>query len=335
MQKKVGRIRDVARETGLSIATVSRVMNGATNVKPATREKVLNACDKLNYVPNPAARTLSTKRSRTIAAIIPTIEHSVFAKYITAIEQTLGERDYSLVLAISNANREAEVKAARQLLGMGAEAFILSGSDHHQVLLEMFGRRSVPYVFTSIWEPHNAGPTIGYDNYALATRAVEFLAAHGHERIAVFHGPLDESDRTRARRDGAMAATKGRLRLDFFETRLSVEGGKDAVRLMLAAGLQYSAVLCFSDVIALGTYFSLFERGIRVPADMSVMGFDNLDWSEHVVPPLTTIDLPAEKMGVEVATQLIENLETAKPIVPTLLAAEIIKRRSVRAINTK
>ena len=332
MSKKVGRIRDVANEAGLSIATVSRVMNGASNVKSDTRLKVLSACKKLDYLPNPAARMLSTNRTKTIAAIIPTIEHSVFAKYIAAIEQTLGQRDYSLVLAISNADRREELKAARQLLGMGAEAFILSGSDHSQSLLDMFDRRGVPSVFTSVWEKQTTHPTIGYDNYALAVRAVKFLASHGHQKIAVIHGPLNESDRTRSRREGACGVIDTRLTIDFFEVELNVKGGKYAVQSILEAAIQYTAILCFSDVLALGAYFSLLKAGLKIPDDISVMGFDNLDWSEDVVPSLTTIDLPAEQMGADVATQLMDNLDNSKPVVSTLLTAEIIMRQSVKKI---
>ena len=196
----------------------------------------------------------------------------------------------------------------------------------------MFDRRSVPYVFTSIWEPGSPIPTIGYDNHGLAAQAVEFLASKGHEKIAVVHGPLHNSDRTRSRREGAKLANDGRLTVEFFETELNVKGGKQAVQAILATNIQYTAILCFSDVLALGTYFSLHEAGINIPNDISVMGFDNLDWSAHVVPPLTTIDLPAQKMGEEVAKQLMENLEADKRITPTLLPAEIVKRSSVRAI---
>lgn len=333
MTKKVGRIRDVARETGLSIATISRVMNGATNVKPATRDIVLAACEKLDYVPNPAARSLSTNRSKTIAVIIPTIEHSVFDKYIAGIEQLLSERGYSLVLAVSNSNHDEELAAAQKLLGMGAEAFVLTGTEHSQVLIDMFQRRHVPYAFTSVWEPTLASPTIGYDNRALAKQAIEFLAAQGHQQIAIIHGPLAESDRTRARRNGAMDANHGQLITDFFETSLNVEGGKCAAQSLLSTETKYTAVLCFSDVLALGAYFALFEAGFKIPDDVSVMGFDNLDWSEHITPSLTTIDLPAKDMGITVVKQLINKLEKSEPIVPTLLPAEIIKRHSVAAIG--
>lgn len=327
--RRVGRIRDVAKEAGLSTATVSRVMNGATNVSPRTRERVLNACRKLDYVPNPAARALSTSKSRTIAAIIPTIEHSVFAKYMAAIEKTLDERDYSLVMAISNADEHEEMKAARKLLGMGAEAFILTGAVHRGELMDMFERRSVPHVLTSIWDPQSASTTIGYDNAALAAQAVGFLASFGHERIAVIHGPLAENDRAVARRAGAISAGKGRVAVEFFETELNVAGGKRAVASVLGSGHPFTAILCLSDVLALGAYFALSEAGIGIPGEMSVMGFDNLDWSEHVVPALTTIDLPAWQMGCEVASQLVDHLERATPIRPIQLPGRIIERQSV------
>ena len=277
MNRKIGKIRDVAKETGLSIATISRVMNGAKNVSPETQERVLDACRRLDYLPNPAARALSTNKSRTIAAIIPTIEHSVFAKYIAAIEQTLSERGYSLVLAISNAKEDLELSAARKLLGMGAEAFILSGSAHSPELTGLFERRGVPCVFTSIWDPHSEVPTIGYDNFMLASEAVDFLADKGHRNIAVIHGPLDESDRTRARRAGAAAAVNaagtGGMALRFFETTLDVAGGKAAIREALGVFGNCTAALCFSDVLALGVYFGLTEHGVRIPRGVFRDGF--------------------------------------------------------------
>lgn len=330
--RKVGRIRDVAKEAGLSIATVSRVVNGATNVSPAARERVLSACAKLDYVPNPAARALTTNKSRTIAAIIPTIEHSVFAKYIAAIEQTLEARNYAFVIAISNANEKEELKAAQKLLGMGVDAFILSGATHHSELFERFDRRNVPYVLTSIWDPESTSPTIGYDNAALAAEAVRFLVSFRHDRIAVIHGPIGESDRIQARRSGAASIASQLSKIDFFETALSVAGGKQAVRDLLNSGRHYTAILCFSDVLALGTYFALLQAGLKIPEDISVMGFDNLDWSEHIVPSLTTIDLPAKRMGDEVATQLVDHLEDAKPMTSTKLPGQIIKRQSVKDV---
>lgn len=333
MRKKVGRIRDVAKETGLSIATISRVMNGVPTVRAATRDRVLQACARLDYVPNPAARALSTNKSRTVAAIIPTIENSVFAKFVAAVERTLAVRDYSLVLAVSNSDPEEELRAARKLLGMGADAFILSGADHSPALLHMMDRRAVPTVFTSIWDPACETPTIGYDNFGLAAKAVRYLADLGHSDVAVIHGPLAESDRTQARRAGAASVSSRDLRLRYYETALSTQGAKHAVAAILSGARPASAILCTSDVLAIGTYFGLAAAGLRIPQDMSVMGFDNLDWSKDAVPALTTIDLPADTMGQEVASQIVAHLDSDAALEPRLLPGRIIERQSVRTIG--
>lgn len=237
--------------------------------------------------------------------------------------------DYSLVLAISNADALEELEAARKFLGMGADAFILSGSDHHPELLNMFKRRNIPFVFTSIWDPACEYPTIGYDNSALAKDAVEYLASDGHRNIAIAHGPLERNDRTRARKTGALLADCLAVSTCFFETEISVAGGKSVAKAILNSANQYSAILCFSDVIALGVYFHLQDVGIKIPDEISIMGFDNLDWSQHIVPALTTIHLPAKDMGKCVANVLVDHLEAGRPIVSTQLFGHIISRASV------
>lgn len=323
----------MARETGLSTATISRAINGDAKVSAATRQRVLDACNRLDYLPNPAARALSTRRSRTVAAIIPTIEHSVFAKFIAAIERTLGQHGFSLVMAISNADAAEELAAARKLLGMGADAFILSGADHSQTLLDLLARRQVPHAFTSVWDPASPRPTIGYDNAQLARDALRHLQSHGHTRVGVLHGPLHESDRMVARRAGATSLRSEFDVLDFYEMPLSVAGGKAGVQAILADKLGHTALLCFSDVLALGAYFALADASKRIPEDVSIMGFDNLDWAQHIVPPLTTIELPAVSMGETVARQIAECLQDGWPLHSQHLPGRIIERSSVRRIR--
>lgn len=330
MGDRIGRIRDVARESGVSIATVSRVMNGSDKVKPETRQRVLEASRRLDYVPNPAARTLTTKRSKTVAAIIPTIENSVYAKFIAAIEHTMSKRNYSLVLAVSNAKEDLELAAAEKLMAMGAEAFVLSGAKHSDVLIDLLTRRKIPYAFTSIFDPTSPVPTIGYDNAALAETAVRYLAGKGHSDIAIVHGPLAENDRIAGRKSGALAARDALNSLKFIEIELSVAGGKVAAQKICALNPRPTAVLCFSDVQALGLYFGLAAAGLQIPSNMSVMGFDNLDWSKEMAPALTTIDLPAHAMGIAVANQLMGALEKTNDLASEKLESQIIERDSVR-----
>ncbi len=330
VKKAGGSIRDVAQATGFSIATVSRVMNGNVHVTEATRKRVLEACEALDYVPNPAARALTTTRSKTVAAIIPTIEHSVFAKFISAIEGTLGAHGYALVLAVAGSGEEEELAAAKKLLGLGAEAFILSGMAHSAPLLEMLNRRRVPHVFTSVWNAESEVPTIGYDNAGLSTSAVRYLYQMGHHDIAVIHGQLADNDRTRMRKQGIVADPPAEMAFRFFETEISVAGGKRAMNEVIVHYPACTAVLCFSDVLAMGTYFSIAEAGLSVPKDYSVMGFDNIDWASETVPALTTIDLPAAQMGQATAAEIMNALETGEPCQRHLIAADIVERASVR-----
>lgn len=330
MADKLGNIRDVARETGLSTATVSRVMNGNPKVNPELRAQVLQAAARLNYVPNPAARALSTAKSKTVAAIIPTIEHSVYAKYITAVEQTLGKLGYTFVLAISNADLDQELTAAEKLIAMGAEAFILSGLEHSPELTDLLKKRGKPFVFTSVFGGNSDIPTIGYDNAALASAAFDYLKSCGHRDIAVVHGPKEESDRMIARCNGVAQVTRDGDDVHFFEVALSVGGGRIAAQRALESQTPPTAILCLSDVLALGVMFHLQSIGLEIPNDMSIMGFDNLDWSKDSHPSLTTIDLPAMKMGVEVARSVVSKLEENRPIESIKLAADIVVRNSVK-----
>lgn len=169
-------------------------------------------------------------------------------------------------------------------------------------------RRQVPYVFTSIWDAESPTPTIGYDNTESAANSVRYLADKGYRRLGIIHGPLAESDRTAARRVGALSDATDSLTLDCVETDLTDEGGKRAIAKALARDAARTAVLCMPDVLAPGVYFGLSEVGLRVPGDVSVMGIDNLDWAKDAVPPLTTNDLPAGLMGREVATQFVDHL---------------------------
>ncbi|MEO0547040.1 MAG: LacI family DNA-binding transcriptional regulator [Pseudomonadota bacterium] len=333
MKQKAGSIRDIARETGRSVATVSRALNGSQSVTKETRDTIMEAVERLNYIPNPAARALTTKRSRTIAAVVPTLEHSIFARFLSSVERTVTQLGYSLVIAVNNSNLDEELATTRKLLGMGAEGFIFSGAQHREELYTLLERRSAPYVFTSCWDPQATAPTIGYDNHALARDAVEYLYGLGHRDIGILHSPLATNDRARARLDGAQSFEAADIQLTVCETELSVTGGLKCVTELLAEKTNVTALLCFSDVIALGARFALDGAGWRVPHDMSLMGFDNLEWSENATPPLTTFELPSREMGQKASEVLIEKLEGGKEIEPFELYGSLIVGGSTARIG--
>lgn len=327
-----GGVRALAAATGFSIATVSRVLNGSQLVSEETRRVILETARKLNYTPHPAAKALATRRTRIAGAAIPTIEDSIFARFVHAIEETLACSGYSLVLAITGSDGATETARAVDLLNMGAEALILSGLEHDPALLQTLDRRNVPLVCTSIFDAQAELCTIGYDNRDLGAAAARYLTELGHRRIGVVHGPLASNDRTRLRRDGIRSVLPAES--VFLETALSVRGGSQAAANLLGRDDPPTAILCLSDVLALGVLFETSRRGLAIPGDVSVMGFDDLDWAAIANPPLTTIHLPVARMGRAAARAVVEYLEQAQPLTPVRLEGEIIERGSTAPLPT-
>ena len=325
-------IRALAQATGLSTATISRVLNNSDLVSPKTRERVRKAIEETGYRPNAQARALSTKRTRTVAAVIPTIEHSIFARFLTTLEATLAEQNYGLIIATAGEDPELEEKRARELIDLGAEAVVVSGAVHNDRLVRFLASAGIPIVCASV-SAAGALPAIGYDNAALAAQAVRYLARQGHDRVGIAHGPPENNDRTRLRLDGAMGeAEKLGLAIDTTCVPLSVEGGSLAAgHLLTPENTPISAALCLSDVLALGFMFEAERRRVTIPDDVSLMGFDDLDWAAVSSPPLTTIHLPTEDMGRQAATAIIDRLDKGIKIENLRIDADIIERGSVRA----
>jgi LacI family transcriptional regulator len=321
-------VRGIAKMTGMSVATVSRVINGAANVAPATRQIVLDAIARAGFEPNPAARALSTRRSRVIGALVPTLSHSIFSTFLNGIERELALYGYTLVVATTDYQPAKELARARDLLGMGAEALIVSGAVRDAALEELIAGRDLPVVATSIYAPRGRLPTIGYDNRALGQAALRYLHQLGHHQIAVLHGPTADNDRTRLRLAGVRAAASGAAALNLIETSLDAEGGAAAARAVLAARPRCTALLCLSDVLALGALFEARRAGVSVPAALSIMGFDDLDWAAVCDPPLTTFRLPTAAMGERAARAVVERLELGIEITSHRLDADIVVRAS-------
>ena len=321
-------VRDIARATKLSTATVSRVVNGAADVAPETRQRVLDAVNRLGYLPNSAARALSTRRSRTIGAIIPTLAHSIFATFLNAVERELALHNYALIIATTGGGGlQNEARRARDLLDLGAEGLIVAGVARDRAFERFVVERGLPVVATSVFDPANPLPTIGYDNRALGRVALGHLVTLGHRRIAVLHGPVADNDRTVMRLEGVRDAAEG-LDLRLIETTLDAGGGAAAARQALALRARPTALLCLSDVLALGALFEARRAQLDVPRQLSVLGFDDLDWAAVCDPPLSTLHLPTELMGRLAAQALVQRLDHGLPIRALKLEAGFVGRAS-------
>nr|WP_067285670.1 LacI family DNA-binding transcriptional regulator [Marinobacterium profundum] len=329
-------VRQVAQLAGVSVATVSRVFNGAPRVSESARDKVLAAARQLNYVPNSAARALTLSRTFTVGVIVPTLEHSIFARFLQSLEERLASQGYSMVVAACGGDPVLEAQRADGLLKMGAEALVLSGASHQARLIDLLQARGVPYVFNSIYSPDQTEPAIGYDNSRLGHLAAQYLTDLGHRKIAVLSGETANNDRTALRVSGAMAALRERgldeSQISHHVMPLSISHACRVSRdIATQTGDRPTALLCLSDVLALGALLELPKHGIRVPADISVIGFDDLEWADCTNPPLTTIHLPTRRMGQEIALAILDALDHGIPIEPRLLEAELVVRSSTAA----
>ncbi|MEM7258666.1 MAG: LacI family DNA-binding transcriptional regulator [Pseudomonadota bacterium] len=323
-------IRKIAQKAGVSIATVSRVLNDSSKVSPDTRERVLSVLENSDYRFNAAAKALATKRSRTIAAIIPTLEHSIFAVFLNAIEDQLAKEGYGLVIATHGFDKETEVRRCNEVLRLGAEGIILSGADHNTDWLNTLKTSGVAILFTSVYQPDNPFPSFGYDNRALAAKAIGYLADLGHRTISVLHGPCENNDRMRLRVEGIRQAENLHKDIDITlqQVPLHVTGGSGAARDWVNANQLPDACLCLADVLALGVIFESQKQQINIPQELSVMGFEDLDWAASCSPALTTVALPAAEMGRAAARAMVGHLDDKVDLTHRLFGAEIVERES-------
>lgn len=330
--RKRANLRDVAKAAGVSVATVSRVLNSPSLVSEETRTRVRSAIDTLHFVPSAAARAINSGRTRMVGALVPTLDNAIFARFLSSLEEGLGEYGLSLVVATTDGDEDMEATKAERLVDIGGEALIVSGVSHSAAFDELVRRTRLPAVATSYFDADYHLPTVGYDNAAAATVALHHLTSAGHREIAVLHGPTDRNDRTRARLKGLRDAA-GDARLHLFAADITMEGGAGATRSVLASRLGCTALLCLSDVLAISALFELRRHGIDVPGRLSVIGVDDLPASAYTVPRLTTVRLPVSRMGRETATAVGEWIERQTIPGSRLLDCHLVVRDSTRDVS--
>ncbi|MEM7471476.1 MAG: LacI family DNA-binding transcriptional regulator [Pseudomonadota bacterium] len=328
--KKRANLRDVASKAGVSVATVSRVLNTPDIVQKKTRARVEHAIAALNFHPSAAARAINSGRTRIIGALVPTLDNDIFAQTLDAIEQRLRDFGFSLVVATTAEDPEVEASRAKELIDIGVEGLILSGTSHSSALVALLERTRVQAVAISYFDPTYRYPTIGYDNLDAARLAMDHLVGLGHRRIAVIHSPAAHNDRTRARIHGATTPRED-VTTACFEAALSVAGGCAIVDHILRETPLFDAFLCTTDVLAYGVMFELQRRGFNVPGDVSVMGLHDLPSAREMVPRLSTVRLPARQMGRRAAEALAQWVEDDVKPEPQCFACALKDRESTQA----
>ena len=329
------KLSDVARLAGASTATVSRVLNHPDQVSAEKRGRVEAALDQLGYVPHGAARSLASRESRTIGVVVPTLDIAVFAHGVQALQRQLEDAGYTLFIACSDNDLRKETAAVRAFVGRGVDGLILTGNQHERAVLDLLAAKSIPCVTTYAFRPDTALATIGIDN----RRVMERLACHlidlGHRRFGVVVSAVRTNDRAADRLAGvrdALAAAGLPLAPDHVaEVPHSIADGQIGMRSLLDTNPTLTAVMCLSDALAIGAIAECRRRRLRVPHDISVTGFDDLDMSSHIDPPLTTVRSPARELGKR-AAELLLSLISGEAVVDRIeLGADLILRGSTAA----
>jgi LacI family transcriptional regulator len=305
-------VADVARHAGVSTATVSRVLNKPDSVRADKREAVRQACDALGYVINGAARALSLNRTFTIGAVVPTIETQTFSRSLNAFQRRLNESGYTLLLASSDFDPAAELEAVTKLLGHGVDALMVVGHTHDPKMWERVDQRGVPCVQMLAIDARR--PSIGYDNMAIGHLIADHLVQLGHSDIGVIVGTPPTNDRVTDRIRGIRKRLSGSgfqlPRERVVDNAFSLNEARLAALKMLAdPATRPTAIVCGNDQLAFGVLLAAASKGMRVPEDLSVVGFNNYDFAAHLTPSLTTVSVDLTQLGEQAADYLLRCLD--------------------------
>jgi LacI family transcriptional regulator len=334
MDTEIGAVKliDVARVAKCSPATVSRVLNANPTVNDETRERVMRATRDLGYVPNGSARALRSSHTRLVGVIIPTLDHAIYATMVEGLQTRLSEKGVCLIINTSTYDVDMEYEQTRLLVERGAESVVLVGSFHRPETIAMLERKRVGYVFTYTTSATESGAAVGFDNEKAGRTAARYLLDLGHVRLAMIAGITQDNDRAKGRRDGFLreleAAGVDLGCVPVLEAAYKPGDGRVRMGELMAASPRPTAVFCGSDILAAGAIKYCHAAGIRVPEDVSVMGFDNLEIAELTSPEMTTLEVPSRDMGRLAADYILASPLQRRHLKQRELAIRLVVRGS-------
>jgi LacI family repressor for deo operon, udp, cdd, tsx, nupC, and nupG len=315
--QKNARIQDVARQAGVSTATVSRALSNPDLLSETTRKQVFEAIRSTGYRVNKAARNLRTRQAGAVLVLVPNLGNPFFSQILAGISETFGDRDMSVLIADTGDRAMSGKPLVDYFLDSQIDGMICLDGSLSRAELQLFEENNVSgrVVFACEWVHGLDLPSVRSDNVQGARLAVRHLYDLGHRKIAHVTGPQDNV-LTHARRQG-MFEERARLGLPAREEWIirgdfSLDSGRLAGERILVMQDRPTAVFCASDQVAFGLISTLAANGVRVPEDISVVGFDDIDLSEHYVPPLTTIRQDRRALGARAASLLLSCIDAGE-----------------------
>ncbi|GGB44069.1 LacI family transcriptional regulator [Roseibium aquae] len=330
--RPVPTVADVAAAAGVSTATVSRCLNSPTVVSEKTLKRVMEAVERLGYSPNFSARALASNRTNMVGAIIPTMENAIFARGLQAFQEELQRHGRTLLVASSSYRLDLEEQQIKTLSARGADALLLIGYQRDARIYDYLEKRDIPVVLTWASRPDSGLLSVGFDNRKAMKQLADMVIQEGYTAIGCISAETGTNDRARDRVEGIRAAMRdahldpGTLQL--IETTYSIENGEAAFAQLMSGAAQPEVVMCGNDVLAIGALKGAASLGLRVPEDVAITGFDDIELAQVAPYPLTTVHVPHRRMGQLAARVLVETLDGLEP--PSVeLPVEICRRQTL------
>lgn len=327
-------IYDVAREANVSMATVSRVVNGNPNVKPTTRKKVVETIERLGYRPNAVARGLASKKTTTVGVIIPDISNIFFSELARGIDDIANMYKYNIILSNSDQNVDKEIKLINAMLEKQVDGIVYMGGKITEEHMQQFKTSPVPIVLAATVDPNNEAPSVNIDYEEAGREAISLLTRNNHKKIAFITG-LEETTANIYKFKGYRKALE-EAGIEYNDAHtiagdLSYTAGLESIKSLLELEDKPTAVFTASDELALGVIHGIQDLGLSVPNDIEVVGFDNTRLSQMVRPTLSTVVQPIYDIGA-VAMRLLTKLMNKEEVseANVILPHQIVERDSTK-----
>ena len=324
-------IRDVARAAGVSVATVSRALNGADNVLPETRQRIQEAAKALRFTPSGAARSLITRRTDTVGALLPDLFGEYFSELIRGIDQAARARGLHLLVSSSHGDADEAAAAMRAMNGR-VDGLIVMSPHADANFLQHNLPGSLPAVLLNTGAELAGHARFVVDNFGGAQAMTRHLAASGRKRIAFIGGPQGNHE-AQERLRGYRAGLKSGMKEAVFEGDFTEEAGWAAGRRIAQTKPRPDAVFAANDMMAVGCLAALREAGLRVPEDVALGGFDDIPIARYITPALSTIRVPIAALGAAALDTLVKAVEApqSQATHTEVMPVELVVRRSCGA----
>ncbi|MFU2092462.1 substrate-binding domain-containing protein [Gallibacterium anatis] len=325
-------MKDIARIAKVSTSTVSHVINNTRYVSDEIREKIMKVVNELNYTPSAVARSLKVKETKTLGMLVTATSNPFFAEVVSGVEQYCNQHHYNLIISSIDGNEQRLQQNIQTLIQKQVDGLLLMYSDTRHAMVEQLNL-NLPIVVMDWWPTELNADKIYENSEFGAYLATKTLIEQGHKNIAIITGKLDKSLAHNRLLGYQKALQDAHLPINpdwIIESHFDFEGGVEGMKKLLQITPRPTAVFACSDTIAVGVYQVAWQQGLRIPQDISVIGYDNIMLAQYLTPPLTTIHQPKAELGKLAVETLLERIKSPDlKYKTTMLQPQLIWRASV------